>query len=423
MKINYLKDKWIKLDNMAKIFSLDDRRNTNIFRYSVLLKKNIDSVILQDALNLALMDYPRFKVKIGSGLFWNYLEYNSKKLIVKKESGIPCEHINFRRNNDYLFKVTYYKNKINLDLFHVLTDGSGAIVFLKALIYHYLNLKYKLSKNVNNNEDIYKHEDLNLKYYDKNYKMAYDFKAAYQLPGKVNKRINNTYHYIVSVDEIKEVCKEYNVTITQYLTSVYIYAMYLSIYNRKSNKEISITVPIDLRKFFNDNTLANFFTYMNIVSNGSKKDKISFDEVLNHIRDEFKRKLTNDKIKAYLARDVKLGMNIPIRLVPLFIKKLFIKFMGVLVTKSCTSTLSNVGIIDIEQPYKKYINNILVLVMPSKLQKIKCSVCSYDNNLNITINSNIKDIKFQRAFFEILDKNIKKIKIESNKRVKKWGEL
>ena len=61
--------------------------------------------------------------------------------------------------------------------------------------------------------------------------------------------------------------------------------------------------------------------------------------------------------------------------------------------------------------------------MPSKLQKIKCSVCSYDNNLNITINSNIKDIKFQRAFFEILDKNIKKIKIESNKRVKKWGEL
>ena len=35
-------------------------------------------------------------------------------------------------------------------------------------------------------------------------------------------------------------------------------------------------------------------------------------------------------------------------------------------------------------------------------------------NCLVTINSNIEDIKFQRKFYEILKKDIQKIKIESN---------
>lgn len=412
---------WRKLDNTAKIFSLTDQRNTNMFRYSVLLKENVDEDKLKNALDLALDDYPEFKVKIGTGLFWHYLEFNPKETMIKKEKEIPCEHINFRKNNDYLLKVTYYKNKINLDIFHALTDGAGAIIFLKSLIYHYLNLKYSLSINKNNNKIIKKYEDEYLKYYEKkvrkrcNNKQYSDNKDIFQLPGKPNKRINNTYHYIVSIQDIKKICKKYNVTITEYLTAVYIYSLYLSIYDKKSNKEISITIPINLRNYFNSETLSNFFTHVDVIANVSEKNNISFDELINHVHNEFNEKITLDNIKNYLRKDMKLGMNIPIRLVPLFIKKIFIKFMGIFVTKSSTSTLSNVGIIDIDKDYQKYIDNILVLVMPGKLQKIKCTICSYKDNLNITLNSNIKDKKLQKVFLKVLKKNIKKIKIESNK--------
>ena len=190
--------------------------------------------------------------------------------------------------------------------------------------------------------------------------------------------------------------------------------MYLSLYNKKSTKEINVTVPINLRNFFNNETDANFFTYMNITSNINNKDNVSFNEILSHIKQEFKDKLTENKIKEYLARDVKLGMNIGIRLVPLFIKKLFIKFMGVLVTKSSTTTLSNVGIIKIDDKYKKYIDNILVLVRPNRIQKIKCTICSYEDKLNITLNSNINDKKFQNSFLKLLQDNLKQIQIESN---------
>lgn len=416
MQNKMYKNNWRKLDNTAKIFSLDDNRNTNIFRYSVLLRENVDINILEKSLNKTLVECPSFKMKIGTGLFWNYLELNDKKPIIKEENEIPCEHINFKKNNDYLFKITYYKNKINLDVFHVLTDGTGAIILLKILIYNYLNLKYNLKHNVNVELNTTKDQDQYLKYYDSKYKMYYNIKPSYQLPGIANKKTNNTYHYIVSVKEIKKVCKKLNVTITEYLTAIYIYAIYSSLYNKKSHKEIDVTIPINLRKFFNEETIANFFTYMNITSNVSGKQKVSFEEVLKYTKKEFKEKLTNDKVKEYLARDVNLGMNLPIRLVPLFIKKLFIKFMGVLFTKSTTTTLSNVGIVEIDENYKKYIDNILVLVRPGKTQKIKCTICSYEDKLNITINSNINDKKLQEVFLQLLQDNLKKIKTESNKK-------
>ena len=66
---------------------------------------------------------------------------------------------------------------------------------------------------------------------------------------------------------------------------------------------------------------------------------------------------------------------------------------------------------------QKYIDNILVLVMPGRVQKIKCTICSFEDKLNITLNSNINDTKFQRSFLNLLQKDLKQIKIKSNK---KW---
>lgn len=44
------------------------------------------------------------------------------------------------QNRNYLFRVTYYKSRINLEVFHVLTDGMGGINFLRELTYQYLRL-------------------------------------------------------------------------------------------------------------------------------------------------------------------------------------------------------------------------------------------------------------------------------------------
>ena len=395
-----------KLDNIARLFSLDDKKNKCIFGYSVVLKENINKNILKEALDKTLEKYKSFKVKMSKGIFWNYLEDNDKNIIIKKEDRMLSD-INNKENNDYLFKISYYKNKINLNIFHVLTDGVGALSLLKSIIYNYLNIKHNLSY-YNNIENVNVKDEF-VKKYDKKYKEKFDFKKAFLLPTKNNNLTTN--HYIVKIDELKKVCKLYNVTITEYLTALYAYSMFLSFYDKRNKKDVVVAIPINLRKYYNVNTISNFFSSMNIDPGIIKNKLYTFEEVLSSVVNEFKKKLNNTKIKQYITRDVKLGQNKSIGLIPLNIKKFAIKYFGNRFYSNATTTLSNIGKIDIDDNYNKYIDNIFMLSKPWKVQKIKCSVCSFKNNLNITINSNINDKYFQNIFYNLLKSQINYIKV------------
>jgi len=134
---------WRKLDDQAKVFALaTTNKYSSIFRLSVTLTEKIDKQILQKALELALEKYKVFRVKMERGLFWFYLEENDKLPIVSIENDYPFKKINTKENNDYLFKVTYFNTKINIDFYHVLTDGNSGSEFLKEIVYRYLELKH-----------------------------------------------------------------------------------------------------------------------------------------------------------------------------------------------------------------------------------------------------------------------------------------
>ena len=258
-------------------------------------------------------------------------------------------------------------------------------------------------------------EDCSLKYFDRSYYKKKDKINTFKIKEKSSRR-NNTFHYILSVKEAKSICKKEKVSMTIYITALYIYALYLSFYEEGTDKELNVIVPINLRNYFNEDTLVNFFTYMNIVSDFNGRSDVSFEEVLNRVKSEFKEKYTSNKIMEYLANDVNIGVNFSIRLVPLFIKKIFVRILSYL--RVSTSIVSNIGIIDFEGKYKDYIENVLLLVMPNKIQKVKCSICSYEDNLNITINSNINDLRFEKVFYYLLFKKFKKIDIISNDKMR-----
>lgn len=405
---------WRKLDNTAKIFSLNDKKNINIFRYSIILKHHVDKNILKRALEKSLEHYPSFKVKFKTGLFWNYFAFNPKNVLLDVESNMPCEYINPKKNNDYLFKVTHYKNKINLDVFHALTDGLGATIFLKEILYNYLDLKYKINADKKEIDVLEDFEDANLKHANKKLILKSREKKAFSISEKINLQKNKTYHYILNLKNFKSLCKKNNVSISEYLTALYIYAIYKTVYNKSSNKDIKVTVPIDLRRHYHVETLSNFFTCASIDGNVLNSDHLSFEQILEQVHKEFQNKLTTDKIDAYLSRDVKLGTNIGIRLIPLFIKKLGIKYLAKRISASSTTTLSNVGSIEVLEKYQKYVENIMALVNVGCHQKVKCTVCSYQNHLTVTINSNLVSNSLEKEFYRLLKQYAGKVKLESN---------
>ena len=143
--------RWDKLDNTAQLFPVIAREGmSNVYRLSVVLKEEINPEALQKALDKVLPYFDVFNSMMKKGIFWYYFEENKRSAPkVREEYSYPCQFINPYNNNNYLFKVTYYKNRINLEVFHALTDGNGAFSFLKELTYQYLrNVKPELEGKV-----------------------------------------------------------------------------------------------------------------------------------------------------------------------------------------------------------------------------------------------------------------------------------
>ena len=135
---------WLKLDNAATIYPSTLSRNyAAMFRVSMTLKDKINEEILKQALNNVIDRFPTFKYKLKQGLFWCYFKQIEVPPLIEKDFNNPMLRIRFKNHRDYLFRVRYYENRIAVEFFHALTDGTGAIKFLSTLVGEYIKLKYR----------------------------------------------------------------------------------------------------------------------------------------------------------------------------------------------------------------------------------------------------------------------------------------
>ncbi len=133
-------EEWYKLDNAGKMFhAVSEQANSAVFRIAAIMKETVQPAKLQLALDDVLKRLPIFAVKLRKGVFWDFLVDNNEKLFVQPESQYPCAPIDPLETNGFLLRVTYYKKRIAVEFFHSVTDGTGALEFIKALIYHYLS--------------------------------------------------------------------------------------------------------------------------------------------------------------------------------------------------------------------------------------------------------------------------------------------
>ncbi|WP_052398380.1 hypothetical protein [Geomicrobium sp. JCM 19039] len=133
-------DQWYKIDNAGKVFhAVSERANSSVFRIAMIMNEHVQPDKLQTSLDHVMKRFPMFAVKLGRGVFWDFLVENDKKLFVKEESTFPCSPVDPIETNGYLFRVLYYKKRISVEFFHSVTDGTGALEFLKALVFDYLN--------------------------------------------------------------------------------------------------------------------------------------------------------------------------------------------------------------------------------------------------------------------------------------------
>lgn len=413
---------WRRLDNSAKIFPISTgKKYSTVFRLSAVLKEKIEPKILEEAVRQALEKYQFFKVRMKQGLFWYYLEDNNKPPKVEEEKDYPCQYIDSRRNNNYLFKVTYFENKVNIDIFHSLTDGNSGATFFKEIVYTYLELMYpeilnEEERRVRKIDYDYDAEDSYMKNYDKRAKSNASGKKAYVLKGnKIPLGAISAIHEIMDLEDLKRESKKQGATITQYLSAVLLYCIYQENYvKNKGKKPIKICIPVNLKKYFPSKTMSNFFSYITIEAQMKRDGLDTFEKMLHFVKKDFSKKLTEEEIIKTMSANVKIGNNPFIRPIPLVIKKAIVRLSYIEIRKYTTTTFSNIGRIGMIGKYKDYIDYFLMLIAPEPVEKIKCSSCTFENKMVFTFTSILQDNCIEKRFYEFLKEKGIKIQIESN---------
>ena len=412
---------WRRLDNTAKLFPVIANENlSNVFRVSVTLKEDIIQEILQQALEEVLPWFDGFNVRLRRGFFWYYFEGNKKVPIVEKEATYPCKYIDPHSNQQFLFRVSYYEKRINLEVFHAITDGMGAINFLKELTYHYIELlkiqdsSKKISRRPSR-ECILDTEDSYLKNYKKRSNKPYNTKKAYQLKGELLYLDTvSVIHGYVDLNNLKKKCKEKGVSVTKYLMALLIWCIYEEYLNKQKYEEpISINLPINLRSFFESTTTMNFFAITAIEFLSDGKD-YAFEDILSMVNKQMDENITKEKLEEIISYNVSNEKKPLVRFAPLVIKYIALQLVYRRVSRRNTMTLSNLGPIKILPEFEKYIEGFHFIIGVSKKQKMKCGVCSYKDKVVVTFSSVLKDTYLQRAFFRALTKEGIDVIIESN---------
>jgi NRPS condensation-like uncharacterized protein len=411
---------WYGLDNAAKIFpAISGNHTSSVYRLDVRLKNIINPVILEEAVNTVLPSFPAFMVRMRKGLFWYYFEHNFEKALVTEESSCPCNRIDAEANAGYLFKFSYYNNKINLDVYHVLTDGTGAMNFLQEVVLSYLKLSGEpiedsacVCKNrfnfpaMENSFAKFRSTSLNGK--PKKIK-AFHLKGTPRAKGNIK-----VIHGVFETDAFIRLVKSKNVSVTSYIAAVLAFSFCMTDSGRSSSLPLRLNVPINLRHYFESETQRNFFTFITVDIDLRNKT-YTFEEVLQLVAEQMAQRIKPEYFLPQINYFIEAERNIFARVTPLFIKNLTLRLIyhqsG---DETFTCTLSNLGKLGSIPSIGDYIERFECIVGVSKKNHLSCGICSFKNQLVVTFTKSDFETDVEKNFFRFLSGQGLEIILEQN---------
>ena len=406
-------ENWYPLDNAAKIYPLSMRENwMSVYRLSCYLKEDIVPEIFQIALLFTMKRFPTFRTSIRKGFFWHYIDGIKKRFHVYEDKKLPCSYINVSNIGKQSFKAVYYKNRISIEYFHILADGTSTTIFLSTLVATYLKL---LGKEISTNDTIL---DINEKPKEEESKDEFKDKTpnvksqsliegkAVQIDGKrSNVRPCQILHFDIDLKDIKELSKNKNATITEIILSL----LFISIsYSTSKEGLIKIQVPVNMRKYYPSKTLRNFSLYVTI--NIPREEITDLDSVLIEVKRQLYEKNNIDNLNGILEYTNKLIKYL--RFIPLFIKKLVAKIIyGYAGDKSFTTVLSNLGNVNLPDNMQKEVEKMDFVLGTTITNKLLFSIITCNNILTLSISKYTLNTSVENNLYNLLVQNNIKVKV------------
>ena len=420
-------DRWFPLDYAARVHSLTMSKNwMSVFRLSFTLKDEVIPELLQMAMTFTIKRFPLFATTVKRGVFWHYVDSSQQHYEVKPERNIPCSPMKVSRSNCPSMRIIYYKNRISLECFHILTDGLGAMVFLKTIVAEYLNLlgmsipnehgildigslpdESELEDgyaNVGKSPEKGKEEKLLIK------KELGLLKPALTIQGRLSRvKPYRILHFEMDSGALKSLAERRGVKITTVVLGFIISACMMSSGDRKGT--VKIQVPVNMRPYYGSGTLANFTQYC--IIRIEKQDEPDFDALLRDIEEQLLRGTLPEVLGRTMLRSAQL-VNM-MRWVPLFIKRTVLRLGFHAVSgRVYTTSLSNLGLVRLPSGMSGKVEKIQCLLGAPAINRESCALTTYGQISTLSVTKVVRKPDFEENLASVITEHGLTLKISGS---------
>ena len=419
--------RWVRLDNAAKIYPAARRRNwSNVYRQSVTLCEKVDAEVLRAALEVTVKRFPSIAARLRKGLFWYYLQQVEEAPSLCEEYSYPLVYMSDAEMRKCALRVIVYKERIAVEFFHALTDGTGALIFLKNLVAEYLEQKHGI-------EIPLEYDILDRRAEPSAEELEDCFpKNAGAVPA--SRKDTNAWHmygdaqrdgflhltcFCLPVKESLEMAHRYQSTLTVFMSAVMMKAL-INLQREKNpsvkhQKLIKLLIPINLRPLFSCHTLRNFAMYT-IPELDPRLGDYTLEEICKVIYHKMGAEFTAKHMSRVIATNVNDEKNPLVRLIPLPLKNMVMKavFDSVGEKKACLA-LSNLGQVKLPEVMKPYIKRFDFILGVQAAAPYNCGMVSFGDTIYINFIRNIRDAELERHFYAVLHELGLPVTVESNR--------
>ena len=418
--------RWLRLDNAAKIYPAARRQDwSSLFRLSMTLREDVDKDVLQSALDVTVRRFPSFAARLRRGLFWYYIQQLDKAPEIQPEYSCPVTRMSRDEIRESAFRVIVYRNRIALEVFHCLTDGTGALIFLKSLVAEYLQQKYGISipaeHGVLGRLEEPREEEMedSFQKYAGNLKASRKENDAWKLPEVPDP--SGFFHitcFRLPADTVHQKAKEMGVSVNTYLAGCLMMALQNLQTEREPNQKrrgaIKVLLPVNLRKLFPSHTLRNFAMYFTPEIQ-PKLGYYDFKEICKVIEHCKGTEVTPKRMSMRIATNVGSERMLLVKIMPLFVKNFVMKavFDAVGERKSCLS-MSNLGKVQLPEAMMDYVQRLDFILGVQATKPNNCGVITFRDTVYVNFIRNIREPALERHYHQVLQALGIPVTVESN---------
>jgi hypothetical protein len=410
---------WYALDNAGIIMpAVTNSVNTGLFRFEATLCAPIVRPMLEKALTSTSNRFPYFNVRLKRGFFWYYLEQCLSAPHLFPDDKAPCQDWNINESGTRMFRVLVRDKRIAVEFSHALTDGSGAISFLKTLLVEYFRLvgiepcaplgegEFHDIFPVDSSPGAEEHEDGYQRYFPKGLPNPEPNPRAWH--AKFPRVSRHSYRIIsgrLDLPACLAEARNRGVSLTELLAAVYIDALQTLWFEQSPKPRdhfVSVEIPVNVRKFFPSGTNRNFSLFV-LVSENLHLGKRDFNEIVQRVH--YQMKLENDprSIARQISRNAGGARNIIVRMVPLAVKDLFARVLFAKFGETMLSGfISNLGAVHMPPGIAPHIAQWEFIPAPSTTTLTNASAVSWNDELRVSFGSLTRTRELEKLFFRRL---------------------